>query len=288
MSSESAAFQAAQQRHHHYMVFGKKQRYIEVFQCSGEDMNHVLTGSTAATPAGAPSAPVNPVSASSPVKPGGDSVSASSGPAGHSAAVAAAAAAATANGLLPPGMFTVPSATTQHTTLGLDPNSAILAAAQMQNPLLFSMPPNTYPPTARPPTAPSSGPTSADMFGMQQQGLLLAPNAMMAMRPQPQLGLMAAAYNPANPALLQAQQIQLQQQLLQSQLAAQRLLLAPAQAGGAAAAGQMGQPGLIGPQIPTTKRSFDQAFTNATTDSGAKRTNFGNPTISAGPTTYSR
>ena len=27
------------------MVFGKKKRYIEVFQCSGEDMNVVLTGS---------------------------------------------------------------------------------------------------------------------------------------------------------------------------------------------------------------------------------------------------
>ena len=44
MSSETAAFNAANQRHHRYMVFGKKQRYIEVFQCSGEDMNLVLTG----------------------------------------------------------------------------------------------------------------------------------------------------------------------------------------------------------------------------------------------------
>lgn len=44
MTSESSAFQAAQQKHHRYMIFGKKQRYIEVFQCSGEDMNLVLTG----------------------------------------------------------------------------------------------------------------------------------------------------------------------------------------------------------------------------------------------------
>ena len=44
MNSEVAAFNAANQRHHRYMVFGKKQRYIEVFQCSGEDMNLVLTG----------------------------------------------------------------------------------------------------------------------------------------------------------------------------------------------------------------------------------------------------
>lgn len=44
MTCENTAFSAAQQRHHRYMVFGKKQRYIEVFQCSGEDMNLVLTG----------------------------------------------------------------------------------------------------------------------------------------------------------------------------------------------------------------------------------------------------
>lgn len=31
------------------MIYGKKQRYIEVFQCSGDDMNLVLTG--AVTPA---------------------------------------------------------------------------------------------------------------------------------------------------------------------------------------------------------------------------------------------
>lgn len=44
MDSEHSAFMASQQRHHRYMIFGKKQRYIEVFQCSGEDMNMVLTG----------------------------------------------------------------------------------------------------------------------------------------------------------------------------------------------------------------------------------------------------
>lgn len=55
MDSEQSAFMAAQQKHHRYMVFGKKQRYIEVFQCSGEDMNLVLTG-------GIP-APVSPAKA---------------------------------------------------------------------------------------------------------------------------------------------------------------------------------------------------------------------------------
>ncbi|XP_074103071.1 RNA-binding protein fusilli isoform X2 [Cotesia typhae] len=44
MDSENSAFACASQRHHRYMIFGKKQRYIEVFQCSGDDMNLVLTG----------------------------------------------------------------------------------------------------------------------------------------------------------------------------------------------------------------------------------------------------
>lgn len=39
MDSEQSALLAAQHRHHRYMIFGKKQRYIEVFQCSVEDMN---------------------------------------------------------------------------------------------------------------------------------------------------------------------------------------------------------------------------------------------------------
>ncbi|KAL0125534.1 hypothetical protein PUN28_004564 [Cardiocondyla obscurior] len=44
MDSEASAYACASQRHHRYMVYGKKQRYIEVFQCSGDDMNLVLTG----------------------------------------------------------------------------------------------------------------------------------------------------------------------------------------------------------------------------------------------------
>lgn len=44
MDSEQSAFITAQNKHHRFMIFGKKQRYIEVFQCSGEDMNLVLTG----------------------------------------------------------------------------------------------------------------------------------------------------------------------------------------------------------------------------------------------------
>lgn len=44
MDSEASAFHAANHRHHQYMIFGKKQRYVEVFQCSGDDMNSILTG----------------------------------------------------------------------------------------------------------------------------------------------------------------------------------------------------------------------------------------------------
>ena len=46
MKNEQAAYQAAQQRHYRNMTFGKKQRYIEVFQCSAGDMNTMLTPST--------------------------------------------------------------------------------------------------------------------------------------------------------------------------------------------------------------------------------------------------
>lgn len=51
MDSEQAALASAQQKHHKHMLFGKKQRYIEVFQCSGEDMNLVLNGGYQAPPA---------------------------------------------------------------------------------------------------------------------------------------------------------------------------------------------------------------------------------------------
>lgn len=44
MDSETSAFHAANNRHHQTMTYGKKQRYVEVFQCSGDDMNSILTG----------------------------------------------------------------------------------------------------------------------------------------------------------------------------------------------------------------------------------------------------
>lgn len=54
MNNEGSAAQAAMAKHHNYMSFGKKQRYIEVFQCSGEDMHLVLTGGGTATGALSP------------------------------------------------------------------------------------------------------------------------------------------------------------------------------------------------------------------------------------------
>lgn len=65
MNNEGSAAQAAMAKHHNYMSFGKKQRYIEVFQCSGEDMNLVLTGGGAATGA------LSPVAAKSLLSPPG-------------------------------------------------------------------------------------------------------------------------------------------------------------------------------------------------------------------------
>ena len=58
MDSESSAYGASNNKHHRYMVFGKKQRYIEVFQCSGEDMSVVLTGGVSGASAGKPQPPL--------------------------------------------------------------------------------------------------------------------------------------------------------------------------------------------------------------------------------------
>ncbi|XP_070135336.1 RNA-binding protein fusilli isoform X2 [Drosophila bipectinata] len=44
MDTEDSARLCAQRKHNQFMVFGKKFRYIEVFQCSGDDMNMVLNG----------------------------------------------------------------------------------------------------------------------------------------------------------------------------------------------------------------------------------------------------
>ncbi|OQR71710.1 hypothetical protein BIW11_10832 [Tropilaelaps mercedesae] len=59
MDCEQSAFICASQRHHRYLVINKKQRYIEVFQCSLEDMLLVPQGVQVQQP----SSPVNALTA---------------------------------------------------------------------------------------------------------------------------------------------------------------------------------------------------------------------------------
>ncbi|CAF4327937.1 unnamed protein product [Rotaria sp. Silwood2] len=44
MNSEAASFNAAAHKNNKYLFFNGRKRYIEVIQCSGEDMNHILLG----------------------------------------------------------------------------------------------------------------------------------------------------------------------------------------------------------------------------------------------------
>ncbi len=50
MDSEQSAEIAALSKHKKFMFIGNKKRYIEVIQCSGEDMNMVLTNGVQPTP----------------------------------------------------------------------------------------------------------------------------------------------------------------------------------------------------------------------------------------------
>ncbi|XP_067628955.1 RNA-binding protein fusilli-like [Eurosta solidaginis] len=54
MDSEESARLCALRKHNQFMMFGKKYRYIEVFQCSGDDMNMVLNGGLQSPVATAP------------------------------------------------------------------------------------------------------------------------------------------------------------------------------------------------------------------------------------------
>ncbi|UJR28830.1 hypothetical protein I4U23_010054 [Adineta vaga] len=44
MDSEAASFNTAMHKNNKYMFFNGKKKYIEILQCSGEDMNHILLG----------------------------------------------------------------------------------------------------------------------------------------------------------------------------------------------------------------------------------------------------
>uniref|UniRef100_A0A0K8W3G7 RNA-binding protein fusilli n=1 Tax=Bactrocera latifrons TaxID=174628 RepID=A0A0K8W3G7_BACLA len=54
MDSEESARLCALRKHNQFMMFGKKYRYIEVFQCSGDDMNMVLNGGLQSTMSATP------------------------------------------------------------------------------------------------------------------------------------------------------------------------------------------------------------------------------------------
>lgn len=60
MTSEMAAYNCTQARHNRFLNFGKKNRYIEVFQCSGDDMNYVLSGAATAAASLSPGRPIVP------------------------------------------------------------------------------------------------------------------------------------------------------------------------------------------------------------------------------------
>lgn len=76
MTSETAAWTAAHHRHNRFMpCAGKKHRYIEVFQCSGDDMNLVLSGgNVGGSPSSVTSAPPPPAPGSLVPTPGGSAM----------------------------------------------------------------------------------------------------------------------------------------------------------------------------------------------------------------------
>ena len=142
MTHEQAAFLAAQNRHHRYMGFGKKQRYIEVFQCSGEDMNNVLIGpqqSSLAMAAQALAGGANHGTAA--MNTGGGLLGS-----GNPSAIAASAVKSPnpSTGLLPPGMLN---------SLQNHPSS-IISNSLVGN-QLAAFPNSQPPPPPTPPTAPA-------------------------------------------------------------------------------------------------------------------------------------
>ncbi|XP_013391159.1 epithelial splicing regulatory protein 2 isoform X2 [Lingula anatina] len=69
MDNELSAEACAASRHKKYMIHGNKKRYIEVFQCSGEDMNMVLTNGALPPPPNPAAAAAAAVAATAPVTP---------------------------------------------------------------------------------------------------------------------------------------------------------------------------------------------------------------------------
>lgn len=310
MNSEAAASAAAQQKHHRYMNFGKKQRYIEVFQCSGEDMNLFLSGAPASGGTG-----VNGVAANHP-------------PASVVTSVASGSK-NPAQGLLQhPGMLAnaapTVSASSNASLTGLDPlgQQAALANLAAANPFLlaqqnlatlgqnasqFQSDPNQalaglykgpLPPVS---TAYGQVAQSHSVTVAQQQAALIQAGAfpglnnfmlnpgLLRLPGLPQTGAANPALLPGgsglmqNPALMAAatqQRLLLQQQqhaalFLQQQQQQQRQFSAQPQLHHQLTAG-------------AGKRSYEQAFAlaAATNTAGTKRVYSAGATISANPTTY--
>ena len=168
MTHEQAAFAAAQNRHHQYMGFGKKQRYIEVFQCSGEDMNNVINSLQPTTLSLAAQALAGSGAPGSAVINNGNGILGGANP-----SVIAAGAVKPSNpsgGLLQQGMLnSLQSQTSALITNGLVGN---------QLPTF----PNSQPPTSNPPpTNPSS---ALDQYNvLQNNGLFLNPQHLALLGP---------------------------------------------------------------------------------------------------------
>ena len=169
MTHEQAAFLAAQNRHHRYMGFGKKQRYIEVFQCSGEDMNNVLLPPQPSTLAMAAQAFAgggnqgNGSATAGGINPGGGILGGSN----PSAIAAATAKSPNSAGLLSPGMLN---------SLQNHPSS-ILSNGLVGNQLAAFQ--NSQPPP--PPTPPSTpGSSSLEQYNnaLQNNALFLNPQSL--------------------------------------------------------------------------------------------------------------
>lgn len=160
MDSETSAHSSSTNRHNRYMSIGKKQRYIEVLQCSGEDMSLVLTGGLAALHQStanhnaitAPKLPLLPPSAT-PMLPLNNAAALHHH---HQVQAAAAAAAAAQAGtdqlhhlnpaLLMSNMYLVPPPAASHhipTTMSTNFDFQLLAAASAsQNAQMFMLPPH--------------------------------------------------------------------------------------------------------------------------------------------------
>ena len=276
MSSEQAAYQASQNRHNRYMGFGKKQRYIEVFQCSGEDMNLVLTGTNS----------TNNLA----------NLAVAAVAAGGASGLAQQSQQSTGKAMIPPGMLPTLPPNNAAGLLSIPDANSLLAAAQL-NP--FALPALPYgagvPPLVSP--YPATDPKTKPELSLLGQTPFLIPGMLPQAYPTPQNLLLSPATAP--PLIkLPGNPLATNQDLLQSQLAAQRLLMAqgnPVSTPSAATSLAQQAAAYANAVLPgnSSKRSFDQAFQSQTSSpTQAKRSTYvygpsAVPTISAGPTTYS-